>query len=255
MPRDHQSERCLARGRQTWLTSMAAIAFIGLQAPVAHADILAFSSNVGFQLFGAAPAPVDLSSAGGAQNTLAFATPASDLVEITFSAECSVWGTLFQYGTIQIVVDPAGAAPPVAIPPTAGFDDVYGAIKAQLTEAGLELHVSPTLVRIGSPLAEVRQAYNAISIVGDAVGRVFFHGLGAGQMPTASAVVADLIDTCVGRTRITFRTLELWSQREARVAACDGALSFDRPAARERHTVRGQAPRSRVAGLAVGRDR
>ena len=50
------------------------------------------------------------------------------------------------------------------------------------------------------------------------MGRVFFHGLGAGQMPTASAVVADLIDTVVGRTAITFRTLELWSQREALVA-------------------------------------
>jgi homoserine dehydrogenase len=73
------------------------------------------------------------------------------------------------------------------------------------------------LVRSGTPLAEVRGAYNAVSVVGDAVGRVFFHGLGAGQMPTASAVVADLIDTVVGRTAITFRTLELWSQREARV--------------------------------------
>ena len=89
---------------------------------------------------------------------------------------------------------------------------------AQLAAGGLELHVSPTLVRIGRPLAEVREAYNALGVVGDAVGRVFFHGLGAGQMPTASAVVADLIDTAVGRTQITFQTLELWSQREARVA-------------------------------------
>jgi homoserine dehydrogenase len=89
---------------------------------------------------------------------------------------------------------------------------------AELVNGDLELHVSPTLVRCGTPLAEVRSAYNAISVVGDAVGRVFFHGLGAGQMPTASAVVADLIDTVVGRTAITFRTLELWSQREARVA-------------------------------------
>lgn len=88
---------------------------------------------------------------------------------------------------------------------------------AELVNEGLELHVSPTLVRCGTPLAEVRGAYNAISVVGDAVGRVFFHGLGAGQMPTASAVVADLIDTVVGRAAITFRTLELWSQREALV--------------------------------------
>ena len=86
---------------------------------------------------------------------------------------------------------------------------------AQLAEKGLELHVSPTLVKFGSPLGEVRAAYNAVSVVGDAVGRIFFHGLGAGQMPTASAVVADLIDTVVGRTAITFRTLEPWSKQDA----------------------------------------
>ncbi len=92
---------------------------------------------------------------------------------------------------------------------------------AKLVDDELELHVSPTLVKMGTPLAEVTGAYNAVSVVGDAVGTVFFHGLGAGQMPTASAVVADLIDTVVGRTAITFRTLELWSKRAARVTARD----------------------------------
>jgi len=87
--------------------------------------------------------------------------------------------------------------------------------------AGLELHVTPTLVKIGTPLAEVRGAFNALQVVGDAVGPVFFHGLGAGQMPTASAVVADMIDTAAGRTGITFRTLNLWSQDEARVKLLD----------------------------------
>ena len=94
---------------------------------------------------------------------------------------------------------------------------------AELINGDLELHVSPTLVKCGTPLAEVRSAYNAVAVTGDAVGRVFFHGLGAGQMPTASAVVADMIDTAVGRTEITFRTLELWSQREAQVAPRDHA--------------------------------
>jgi homoserine dehydrogenase len=92
---------------------------------------------------------------------------------------------------------------------------------AQLRESGLELHVTPTLVKIGTPLAEVRGAFNALQVVGDAVGPVFFHGLGAGQSPTASAVVADMIDTAVGRTGITFRTLNLWSQDEARVKSLD----------------------------------
>jgi homoserine dehydrogenase len=93
--------------------------------------------------------------------------------------------------------------------------------QAKLRDDGLEAHVSPTLVKIGTPLAEVRQAYNAISVVGDAVGELFYHGLGAGQMPTASAVVADMVDTCAGRTQITFRNMELWSKRTMNVHLCD----------------------------------
>jgi homoserine dehydrogenase len=93
--------------------------------------------------------------------------------------------------------------------------------QAKLRDDGLEAHVSPTLVKIGTPLAEVRQAYNAISVVGDAVGELFYHGLGAGQMPTASAVVADMADTYAGRTQITFRNMELWSKRTMNVHLCD----------------------------------
>ncbi|MGB7343894.1 MAG: homoserine dehydrogenase [Pirellulaceae bacterium] len=82
---------------------------------------------------------------------------------------------------------------------------------ANMADDGLELSVAPTLVRVGTPLAEVRDAFNAIRVIGDAVGPVFLHGLGAGQMPTASAVVADVIDTAVGRTRLTFQTLEYFN--------------------------------------------
>ena len=93
--------------------------------------------------------------------------------------------------------------------------------QAQLTDAGLILDVSPMLVKIGKPLAEVRANYNAVGVVGDAVGPVFFQGQGAGAMPTASAVTADLIDTAVGRTAITFETLELWAKDHDRVAIAD----------------------------------
>ncbi|MBX3422135.1 MAG: homoserine dehydrogenase [Pirellulaceae bacterium] len=88
---------------------------------------------------------------------------------------------------------------------------------ARLTNGQVELSVSPTLVRKGHPLAEVHANYNAISLDGDAVGDLFFHGQGAGQMPTASAVAADLIDVAVGRARITFQALELWSDRQSTV--------------------------------------
>ena len=88
---------------------------------------------------------------------------------------------------------------------------------AKLVDPGIQLMVAPMLVKSGEPLAEVKANYNAVSAVGDAVGPVFFHGQGAGQMPTASAVVADMIDTAVGRTAITFKTLELWADGHKRV--------------------------------------
>ena len=76
---------------------------------------------------------------------------------------------------------------------------------ANRREDSLSLRVGPALVRKGTPLAETQGAFNSVSVVGDAVGPLFFHGLGAGQMPTASAVVADLIGTVVGRSAITFQ--------------------------------------------------
>jgi homoserine dehydrogenase len=96
---------------------------------------------------------------------------------------------------------------------------------AQLQTGGVELQVSPMLVKVGAPLAEVRGAFNAIRVDGDAVGPLMFHGQGAGQMPTASAVVADMIDMVVGRAPITFRNLELWSNQESAVRPLDRAKS------------------------------
>jgi homoserine dehydrogenase len=81
----------------------------------------------------------------------------------------------------------------------------------------LALHVSPVLLHRHTPLAQVRGSYNAISVVGDAVGDTLFYGRGAGQMPTTSAVTADLIDLAIGRTQRTFQTLRLWSGNGARV--------------------------------------
>ncbi len=83
--------------------------------------------------------------------------------------------------------------------------------EAWLNDNQLALHVSPVLLRRHAPLALVRGPYNAVHVVGDAVGDTLYYGRGAGQMPTASAVVADLIDLAVGRAQRTFQTLRLWS--------------------------------------------
>jgi len=56
--------------------------------------------------------------------------------------------------------------------------------------------VHPTFVKIGHPLANVDGVYNAVWLQGDYVGDVMFSGRGAGERPTGSAVVGDLIDVC-----------------------------------------------------------
>jgi homoserine dehydrogenase len=83
--------------------------------------------------------------------------------------------------------------------------------EAWLDGKELALHVAPVLLRHETPLAQIRGAYNAIHVVGDAVADTLYYGQGAGQMPTASAVVADVIDLAVGRAQRTFQTQRLWS--------------------------------------------
>ena len=70
---------------------------------------------------------------------------------------------------------------------------------ARRTEAGIETRVHPCMVPENSPLARVDGVYNAVVAEGDFVGRVMLEGRGAGAGPTASAVVADLIDVARGR--------------------------------------------------------
>lgn len=79
----------------------------------------------------------------------------------------------------------------------------------------LELHTQPTLIHDNLPMAAIYDAYNMIEIEGDAVGKTWFSGMGAGQMPTASAVVSDLIDLAVGRAQQTFPLLDLWGKSES----------------------------------------
>ena len=55
-------------------------------------------------------------------------------------------------------------------------------------------YVAPHLVDVSHPLAGVEDVFNGISVRGDAIGDVMFYGRGAGKLPTASAVVADVMD-------------------------------------------------------------
>ena len=70
---------------------------------------------------------------------------------------------------------------------------------ARLTDHGLEQRVHPCMVRRETPIAAVEGVFNGVVAEGDFVGRVVLEGRGAGAGPTASAVVADLVDIATGR--------------------------------------------------------
>lgn len=61
------------------------------------------------------------------------------------------------------------------------------------TKKGVEVRVHPTFIKNSDPLASVNDSFNAVTLVGDSVGEIMLYGRGAGALPTASAVVSDVI--------------------------------------------------------------
>ena len=75
---------------------------------------------------------------------------------------------------------------------------------AQMTGRGLEQRMTPCLVPADSPLGQLQGGTNMVVLEGDAVGQIVLRGAGAGQGPTASAVMADVIDIARGLRLPTF---------------------------------------------------
>lgn len=78
-----------------------------------------------------------------------------------------------------------------------GFVIKLLALAVREPDGRLDLRVHPTLVPTDHPLSRVDGAYNAVLIEGEPVGSVMFYGPGAGSGPTASAIVADLVNTLI----------------------------------------------------------
>ena len=69
---------------------------------------------------------------------------------------------------------------------------------ARVAEDGIEQRVHPAMVPLSSPIAQVNGVFNAVVADGDYVDTAFFQGRGAGEGPTASSVVADIVDIARG---------------------------------------------------------
>ena len=85
---------------------------------------------------------------------------------------------------------------------------------SRLQNGRLEISVQPTLIRKDRTIAQIDGADNIVAVRGDALGPATFSGAGAGQLPTASAVMADIIDYATGRTAVTFQSILRSIQQE-----------------------------------------
>ena len=94
---------------------------------------------------------------------------------------------------------------------------------AKKEEDGIEVRVHPVLIPEDHPLASVRSSFNAVFIRGDACDEAMFMGRGAGKMPTASAVMGDVLDvmgnmvhSCCGRVGCTcYKKLPVEKEEDA----------------------------------------
>lgn len=92
---------------------------------------------------------------------------------------------------------------------------------AEQSTAGLSLQVAPCFVDEHEQLAQVSGSFNALSIYGHAVGHTLYYGRGAGQMPTASAVVGDLMSIVDGAYPAAFERLRAWPDQHDAAALVD----------------------------------
>jgi len=103
-----------------------------------------------------------------------------------------------------------------------GYDIKLLAI-GERTDSGVSLRVHPCFIHRTEPLAQVHGSFNALSVFGHAVGHTMYFGRGAGQMPTASAVVSDVINVAAGWYAQAFATLAIWPDLTEPVAPLDPA--------------------------------
>ena len=105
----------------------------------------------------------------------------------------------------------------IAVAKRLGYVVKLLAIAEQDEESGeIGVRVHPAMVPLTHPLASVRESYNAVFIEGGAVGSLMFYGRGAGGLPTASAVLGDVIDAAVNLRKGTHGSLGTFGRASIR---------------------------------------
>jgi homoserine dehydrogenase len=129
--------------------------------------------------------------------------PSADVEGFDAAAKCAILASLaFNTRVVARDVYREGitdvTAADVAAAARMGYTVKLLAIAEEI-EGEVSARVHPAMVPDGHPLAAVGEAYNAIFVEGDAVGRLMFYGRGAGALPTGSAVLGDLVEVVRNR--------------------------------------------------------
>ena len=157
----------------------------------------------------------DYSAALSEAQRLGFAErdPTADVEGFDAGAKAAIIATI-AFGTKVVAGDvyhegiSGVTAGDIAMASRLGFVVKLLAICEQDASTGeVSVRVHPAMVPIHHPLASVRESYNAVFIEGEAVGSLMFYGRGAGGMPTASAVLGDVIDAAVNLSQGTHGSL------------------------------------------------
>jgi homoserine dehydrogenase len=126
---------------------------------------------------------------------------AAIIASIAFGAEV-VAGDVYHEGISQIT--PAD----IDVARRLGYVvKLLGIAELDAASGEVAVRVHPAMVPVHHPLASVRESFNAVFVEGHAVGSLMFYGRGAGGLPTASAVLGDVIDAAVNLTKGTHGTL------------------------------------------------
>ncbi|MBE6483378.1 MAG: homoserine dehydrogenase [Actinomycetaceae bacterium] len=125
------------------------------------------------------------------------ADPSADVDGLDAAAKCAILASLAFHSRVSLEeVHVHGirdvTAEVIATAKSSGYV-VKLIASARRRPTGIEVHVGPTLVPLGHPLAAVHGSFNAVVIEAESAGRLMFYGRGAGGAPTASAVLSDVV--------------------------------------------------------------
>ena len=158
-----------------------------------------------------------------------------------------VWGKTLKPSEIPTEGIDKISADDVKTAEQCGFSIKLLARAKQLSDGKIFAKVSPALVKNDSPLATVNDVFNAVLIKAETTGEVLFYGKGAGKMPTASSVIADIIEA--EKTEGNIRTV-FWKDGAQSAAAEKDSVS-ERYFIRTDHDVSALLPEAeKVSGFA-----